>query len=196
MTTVLLFALVLMDLALIGAIFMLNRRQDEQGDAVAELTEERQLITEMRQAVREDLEQTQSKMREAIDRVGHLAAEAEQEVKSGSELLGKELEALITQLSTRFETPLKELATRQRYLDTVYKRIEREKIVIQKIIGRGEKIAKFFDQSVPYQEVLNEIEDKKYVDARSMIAQGITPFKIARELGMSEQEVKLLADIP
>ena len=42
--------------------------------------------------------------------------------------------------------------------------MDRQKTVVQKLIARGEKICKFFDQRVSYEEILDEIEDKKYSD--------------------------------
>lgn len=195
MTTFLLIALILLDIGLLAAVFFLNRRQDAQLELVEELTEERRLLSEMRTNVQEELEAAQFKARETLDKAMRLATEAEMEVKSGGKTIASEMELVVSDLADKFEKPLKEIATRQAYLETLLRRVDEEKTVMQKLIARGEKICKFFDSRVSFEEVLAEIEDKKYSDARSMLARGKTPASIAKELGLSESEVRLVAGL-
>jgi hypothetical protein len=194
-TTFLLTALILLDVGLLAAVIFLNRRQEAQVELVAELTEERRLLAELRTSVQEELEAAQSRSREMLDKVTMMATEAEMEVKSGGETLARELESVADQLTTRFETPLKDLARKQSHVESLLKRVESEKTLLQKLVQRGEKLAKFFDERIPYEDVLSEIADKKYVDARSLLARGVTPAQIAHELGMSESEVRVLAGL-
>lgn len=193
MTTALLFVLLLLDVGLMAAVFFLNRRQQSHIELVEELTEERRLLSELRTSVQEELENAQGKARETLDKAMKLATEAEQEVKSGGTTIATELEAVIGQLTGRFEEPLKELTKKQSYLESLLKRVEQEKVVLTKLISRGEKICKFFDERVSVEQVLDEIEDKKYADARSLLARGKTPSTVATELGMTESEVRLVA---
>jgi regulatory protein YycI of two-component signal transduction system YycFG len=193
MTTALLFILLLLDVGLMAAVFFLNRRQDAHIELVEELTEERRLLAELRTSVQEELENAQGKARETLEKAMKLATEAEQEVKSGGQTIAQDLESVIGQLTGRFEEPLKELTRKQSYLESLLKRVEQEKVVLTKLITRGEKVMKFFDQRVSVEQVLDEIEDKKYADARSLLARGKTPAIVASELGMTESEVRLVA---
>lgn len=195
MTTFLLIALILLDLGLLAAVFLLNRRQDAHMELVEELTEERRLLSEMRNNVQEELEAAQFKARETLDKAVRLATEAEMEVKSGGRTIATEMESVVSDLTEKFEKPLKEIATRQAYLETLLRRVDEEKSVLHKLIARGEKICKFFDARVSFEEVLAEIEDKKYSDARAMLARGKAPASVARELGLSESEVRLVAGL-
>src|SRR6185312_5812937 len=166
MTTLLLATLILLDLGLLAAVFLLSRRQDAQVELVSELTEERRMLSELRTSVQEELEAAQARARETLDKASRLAAEAEQEVRAGGATIGKELEGVVDHLSAKFATPLAELTKKQGYLESMLRRVEVEKATLTKLIARGEKICKFFDDRVPYEEVLAEIEDKKYADAR------------------------------
>lgn len=195
MTTLLLAALILLDLGLLAAVFLLSRRQDAQLELVEELTEERRLLAELRSAVQEELEAAQGKARETLDKASRLAAEAEQEVRTGGSTIAEELTNVADHLASRFEEPLKELARKQSYTESLLRRIEQEKAVVGKLIARGEKLCRFFDQRIPYEEVLAEIEDKKYEDARALLARGKGPAIVATELGMSETEVRLVAGL-
>jgi hypothetical protein len=195
MTTFLLIALILLDVGLLAAVFLLNRKQDAHMEMVEELTEERRLLGELRSNVQEELEAAQFKARETLDKAMRLATEAELEVKSGGKTIASEMESVVTDLADKFEKPLKEIATRQAYLETLLRKVDDEKAVMQKLIARGEKICRFFDSRVSFEEVMEEIEDKKYSDARSMLARGKSPSSIAKELGLSESEVRLVAGL-
>jgi len=195
MTTILLIALILLDVGLLGGVIFLSRRQEAHLELVEELTEERRLITELRASVQEELEAAQSTARATLEQARRLATEAEQEVKSGGHTIAQEMEAVVDGLTVRFEEPLKELSRKQAYLESLLRRVDQEKSVLTKLIARGEKICRFFDDRVPYEEVLEEIEDKKYADARSLLARGKTPAVVAGELGMSESEVRLVAGL-
>lgn len=195
MTPLLLVMLIVLDLALLGAVIWLSRRQEAQVELAMELTEERRLLTELRQSIHEELEAAQSKARATLDKATRLAAEAELEVKSGGQTIAREMDAVATQLTSRFEAPLKELGKRKAGLEALLQKAEREKTVLQKVVARGEKICRFFDERVPYEDVLHEIEDKKYADARKLLARGHAPAAVAVELGMSESEVRLVAGL-
>jgi len=195
MTTILLIALIVLDIVLIGAMIVLGRRQTEQGDVIAEMTEERRLISETASNIREEVHAGQQIFRESLERVTRVAAEAEQEVRAGTEHLTKEVEAIVAQLASRFEDPMRELTRKQQYVESLLKKIETEKVILQKVVLRGEKIAQLFDKKMPYQEVLSELEDKKYTDARYLLSKGMNPTQVARDLGMSESEVKLVAGL-
>jgi hypothetical protein len=195
MTTFLLIALILLDVGLLAAVFLLNRKQDAHMEMVEELTEERRLLGELRTNVHEELEAAQFKARETLEKAMRLATEAELEVKSGGKTIASEMESVVSDLADKFEKPLKEIATRQAYLETLLRKVDDEKAIMQKLIARGEKICRFFDSRVSFEEVMEEIEDKKYSDARSMLARGKSPTSVAKELGLSESEVRLVAGL-
>ncbi|MCX6105000.1 MAG: hypothetical protein NTY08_04115 [Proteobacteria bacterium] len=195
MTNLLLAALILMDLGLIVAVYLLSRRRETHLELVEELTEERRLLAELRTVVQEELEAAQAKARSTLDKAVRLATEAEQEVKAGGQTIAKEMELVVAELTDRFSDPLKELSRKQSYLENLLRRVEDEKTSLQKLLARGEKICRFFDNRVPYEEVLAEIEDKKYADARLLLARGKAPGAVATELGMSETEVRLVAGL-
>ena len=195
MTIFFLAVLILLDAGLLVAVFYLNRRQEAQVELVAELTEERRLLSELRTSVQEELEGAQGKARDVLDRVSHMAAEAEMEVKSGGATLAREMESVASSISARFESPMRDLAKKQVAIEAMLKRVDQQKLLLQKLVARGEKICRFFDDRVPYEEVLEEISDKKYSDARAMLAKGNSPTSVAQELGMSESEVRVLAGL-
>jgi len=196
MLTSLVFVLVIMDICLIAAVFFQNRKRSNNHDElIMEITEERRYLTELRNSIQEELDGSKLQSKEVLRKVTELAMEAEQEVKSGSETIATQMQIVAERLESNFESPLKELAKRQAGLEALYKRMAQEKDLLARMIERAEKLAKFFHKNVPYEDVLEEIQDKKYSDARKLLAQGYKAERVAKELGMTASEVKLLADI-
>ncbi|MBM4250365.1 MAG: hypothetical protein FJ146_00155 [Deltaproteobacteria bacterium] len=195
MTSILIAALIFLDLGLMVAVYTLSRRRETHLELVAELTEERRLLADLRNTVQEELEAAQAKARSTLDKAVKLATEAEQEVKSGAHTIAKEMEQVVSDLTERFADPLKELSRKQTYLESMLRRVEDQKTSLQNLLARGEKICRLLDSRVPLEDVIAEIEDKKYADARLLLARGRSPAAVATELGMSETEVRLVAGL-
>jgi F0F1-type ATP synthase membrane subunit b/b' len=177
------------------AVYSLSRRRETHLELVAELTEERRLLADLRTTVQEELEAAQAKARSTLDRAVKLATEAEQEVKTGAQTIAKEMELVVSELTEKFADPLKELSRKQSYLESMLRRVEDQKTSLQNLLARGEKICRLLDSRVPLEDVIAEIEDKKYADARLLLARGRPPAAVAVELGMSETEVRLVAGL-
>ncbi len=198
MSSSLLVILILVDLVLIGLVVMALRRKKEtpaQVNMLRELDNEHRLIKEMREAVREDLAQRHAEMKVLYEKVAMIATETDVELKSGAQSLQVELEHILADARDRLDTYLEEIDKRRTGLSVLVKKAAEERLLLQKALSRGEKLTKFFDTTVPYQDVLEEIEDKKYVDARHMLAKGVKPAQVARELGLQEAEVQLIASM-
>jgi len=193
MITALLTVLIIADIVLLGLIFAINRRQNDNTELLQELSEERNIIGEIRRATQEELGFVQSDCRDILKKVTHLAAETEQELKNSSTTIAQEMESVVNELREQLAQPLKDLGRRQASLEATLRKIEREKKLIQKLLGKGEKLARFFDKKISYEELVEELEERKYADAMALLAQGHSPESIATELGMSAAEVKLLS---
>jgi hypothetical protein len=195
MQTLFLAVLAILDVALLVAFFRLNRRQDDQVSLLSELTEERQLISSLRSQITHELNSAEGRNRAMMEKVAHLAMEAEEEVKSGGATLAKGLGEVVDQLSGKFEAPLQELARKQASLEALFRKIEQQKLSLKKMIERAETLTAFFDQRVSYEQILLDIEDKKYTDARQLLAKGHNPEKVAQELGIPPSEMRIIANL-
>jgi hypothetical protein len=195
MTVGLLVFLLLCDVGLVLAFYYLNRRQERQDGVLAEITEERLAITELRDRIKADLTAAEATSRAARSDIAKLAAEAELEVKNGGGILAVELEKFVNEFRARIEGNIKEISRKQLSLEKAQKKIEIEREKLTKTVGRAEKLAKFFSKNLPYEEVLAEIEDQKYIDARRLLTQGVAPKAVAAQLGMKESEMDILSSM-
>jgi chromosome segregation ATPase len=191
----LLILVIAMDVALVFAFFKLNRKQEAHQSILRELSEERLMLNDLRNSTREEFKSAQMQLRTLKEQVQYLATEAEQEVKNGVATISAEVEAMISTLTTRFDEPLSELTSKQHYLESLLQRIQAERKTLAQTTERAGAIAKLLKKGANIDDVLKELEDKKFTDIRSMVARGLHPTAIASDLGISEQEVKLVAGL-
>lgn len=196
MTLVVLLVLCVADLGLLAAVFVLSRRQVAYGNSLLEMTEERRLLEELRDGVRAELASAQEQNRQAVEKVGRLALEAEQEVKTGATVMQQSLDTVVAELRGGLEQSLAEVSQHAETLEKLVRQAGRQRLALQRLVQRAERLCRFFDKNVPYEEILDELEDKKYADARALIARGVSAQEIAQELGLTESEVRLIGASP
>lgn len=195
MLTLLISALIGLDVVLLLAVISLSRRRAsvDISRELQDLTEERRYMMELRQSIQEDLESAQARSKLVLNQVTKIAAEAEQEVKIGSDAVAKELEGLVQSLTARFDEPLNQMIAKLHAGEKMLSRLDSERQHLNKSIQRAESLTRFFNEKVPYQHILEELQDKKYQDARQMLARGMKSEQIAKELGLSKAEMEVIA---
>ena len=194
MSAILLF-LVVADVALVFAFLRLSRKQQEHQQFMVQLTEERAMLNDLRQSVREELTSAQIEVKLVKEQVQVLAMEAEQEVKQGIQTISGEIEQIMLTLAERLDGPLNAVTDKQHYVENLIQRLQREKVQLTRLTNRASQLTRFFKEDLPFDEVLKDIEDKKFSDIRALLAQGVKPDRIARDLNVAEQEVRLISGL-
>jgi signal transduction histidine kinase len=195
MISITLALLFVADVILVFLFYRLSRKQNEHSAVMSELTEERAMLSDMRAAIRDELNAARQDVRSMKEQMQVLAAEAEQEVRSGISTISGEIDSLVAQIGQKFDEPLKEMNSKQHYLEKLVQRIQVERQNLARTTERAGAIAKFFQEGVKFEDVIKDIEDKKFSDIRALIAQGQSPANVAREIGVSEKEVRFVAGL-
>jgi regulatory protein YycI of two-component signal transduction system YycFG len=195
MTTTLVVVLILIDLVLLGVIYLMGRQRGNSVDVLKDIYEEKKVLKELRTAIHEEMGRYQIEGRELHKKMQELATEAEMEIKSSGETLSKELDRLLDQLSDRVTDSVEGLGRHRSNVSALIQKSKQERELLNKAVSRAEKLIQFFKRKVPVEEVLEEIEDKKYCDARHLLAKGLSIADVSAEVGLPESEVKLLATV-
>jgi predicted nucleic acid-binding Zn-ribbon protein len=193
--TGLIIILLLVDAGLIYAFWQFIRRRTIEADIVSELAEERRMLEDLRRAARTEIAEGQTRVREASDRVSRMALEAEQEVMGSGGVIRGEVEKVLAGFGGTLDAPLAELSARQDQVQALLRKVESEKNVLRKLLARAEMMCKALDEKAPFEEVLSEMREKKYTDARSLLTRGLSVAMVAAEVELSEAEVRLLAGV-
>ncbi|MBF0441251.1 MAG: hypothetical protein HQK54_05045 [Oligoflexales bacterium] len=193
MNTILLILLIILDITLLAVLYLRSKPKYENPELLREFSEERRMLKELHAGIKEELVSAQQKSRETLEKVSTLAAEIDMDVKSGGKSLKEELNQVLQELAERVEQPIKQINQKHTAMENLLRRVDKEKKLLIKAISRAEELSKFFNKNIPYEEVLEELTDKKYSDARQLLSQGLPPSEIAKELNMTESEVNILA---
>jgi type I site-specific restriction-modification system R (restriction) subunit len=187
--------LLALDFFIAYAMFRLSRKQSEHHLILKEMSEERSLLTDLRQSIRDELSAAQNQVRSMKQQVQVLATEAEQEVQNGVTQITSATGDIIAELSTRFDTPMEQLNEKQHYIEHLIQRLQTERKQLIKTIEKAQALAQVFRDGVRAEDILEEIEDKKYTDVQKLLAKGLPSKQVATQLGLPEQEVRVIASI-
>ena len=182
------------DIILIVGFLRLQGRQVASSEIIRELTEERAMLTDLRNQIRSEMAAAQQQARTLKDQMQVLATEAEQEVRQGVSGIAQEVDAIISGVAQRLDGPMKALNEKQHYIVRLAKDAQREREQLSRIVTRAENLAKILKSTGSWEDVVDEIEAKRMADMRALLTKGIAPEKIARDLGVSEQQVKLISE--
>lgn len=195
METLLLIVLILMDILLFGYVYFSNRTKGTGSSLIDEMREERRIIDELRAGLKDQIAAAEDRIVKLQEKVVAMASEAEYEHEGTKKLLTENTEDLLAQMEKKLAEPLDEINERcdraHRFLD----KVNQQRQGLLKALAKAETITKFFNKELPYNELLEEIEDKKYLDARHMLSRGRKPEDVASELNMPVSEVRLLLSL-
>ena len=143
----------------------------------------------------EELKNLSRDAKDTYDKINIIAAEAALELENAGSVISSQVEKVLEDVSTDINSNFEKIAVNRSSLEEFNLSIEKNKKSLNRLVNRAEKLVKFFNENVPYEQVLEEIEDKKYMDARHLLASGYSPEEVSSELNLSESEIKLLVSI-
>ncbi|MFK7824191.1 MAG: hypothetical protein AB8G05_08540 [Oligoflexales bacterium] len=192
MTNTFLILLTLFDVGILIFLYLLLQRKQGSDELLQDLTEERRLLNNLKNEVKSEVDRASELTQIQLKKIMKLAAEVEQDATLSKENLASHLEEVFTEFTQKLESPMLELTKKHHLLENMLRKVDFEKKRLLKAIQKGEKICRFFHNDLPYDELLKDIELKKYEDARKLLTQGYSSEKVATELGMRVSEVELL----
>ncbi|MFW7381824.1 MAG: hypothetical protein ACOH5I_23665 [Oligoflexus sp.] len=164
-------------------------------EILKEIHEEKRRSKELQLSFREEVQQFHQQAKDLHQRMVQLATEAEMEIKSSGSTLSAELDRLLADLSKKVDVSVEDITRHRSSISALIQKAQRERQFLSKSVTKAEKLIQFFKSKVPVEEVLEEIEDKKYLDARHLLAKGLSVEEVATEIGLPISEVNLLATV-
>ena len=194
MSTLVLGAIIAVDILLIAGMYILLRNQRGTDLAVSDLTAERELISNLQSTIKRDISATNAEQKTMMSKLSKIAAEIEQEVSTQKSGITENLDEITSELAKEFEAPLRELTRKQNALEALYKRLKQERSEVEKATAKAAQLTKFFNDKVPYEDILSELEDKKYMDARRLLSKGLSTDEVSNRLGLPIAEIEVMGN--
>lgn len=187
--------LLLLDLALVAGIFLYLKYNKNQSGVLEAITEERIALKRIRAEFDDALQQAHGTIDKKLSQFRQLAAETEREATSAKTRIKEALESVLEEFGNKLEEPLKEFSRRQNSLEGMIRLSGQTRDSLLEAVRKGEVLSKFFHEDIPYEQLLKDIELKKYDDARKLMVKGVPREQIARELGLRSAEVDLIQSL-
>ena len=176
-------------------MYILLRNQKGTDLAISDLTAERELISNLQSTIKKDISITNAEQKTMMSKLSMIAAEIEQEVSSQKSGITENLDEITSELAKEFEAPLRELTRKQNAIEALYKRLKQERLEVDRATEKASQLIKFFNDKVPYEDILSELEDKKYMDARRLLSKGMSPDEVSNRLGLPVAELEVMGNI-
>lgn len=193
MINLLLIVLVVIDLILIAALFLSKKDQSVSSEILSEISQEKRAIKELSESLKADIQMQTAEANGLFKKINAIAAESDILLNNCKSELNADVKKSLDAYLDRFEENQIEVQMIFKKLQGLKNKITSENELLKTNIKKAEKLSRFFENKVPYEELLEDIEDKKYVDARHLLAKGYSDKKVASEVGLPINEVQLIA---
>lgn len=195
MISFLLVLVLVFDICLLLYVYFSSKKQVRYTDLLNVFKEERLVLEEMRGSFKEEVSHAKKELKALCQRAETIVTESEmifQQAKSNIDEASKELSS---EISSHLSMSLLDVQKRCENLDRLMRQSEFNKNLLLKGIEKAEILTQFFNEKIPYEELIEEIEDKKFVDARTLLSKGVCAEDVARQVNMPLSEVRLLLGI-
>jgi len=195
MESILITFLFLFDCIILFVFLRSRQRPGQELEAIETLAEERKMLSNLLIDFKRENSDLRYEMNTKLARVQELAAEIDHEIQVSKSHIQEIGQLTAQQIKELIDKPIDELSRKFISTKKLVAHLEKEQEILSRVILKGQKICEFLDQKVPYEEILTDLEDKKYADTRALLALGKTPREISISLGLTEGEVRLIAGL-
>ena len=192
METLLLIFLVIVDFGLLIYVYFLSKSRAESPEFLKEMATERKIVEELRASLKDQALESQNEIKKLTEKVTVLVTEAEMEYEKIKNVLDASTSDLIKEIERKLDDPVAYITKKCDVVQHNLDAISKEKDALLLALKKAETLSKFFNEKLSYEDLLEEIEDKKYVDARHLLSKGVSPKDISAQLNIPQSEVELL----
>ena len=91
---------------------------------------------------------------------------------------------------------MRALNEKQHFIAQLSKDAQKERELLARVVARAENAAKLLNAGDSWEDIVDQLEVRRYADIRALLARGVQPERIASDLGVSAQEVRLVSGTP
>ncbi|MDD9950335.1 MAG: hypothetical protein OXT67_02095 [Zetaproteobacteria bacterium] len=180
------------DLLLLAAIFYFRRGRVIDKQLLHDITEEHRRTHELMHKVKEEIMLAHDNENSKMRQMNQLAAETEQSLEN----FRLESEQLWRQQVTEMEQVIDQIIEKSKLtqvdLSVCLEKSKRCRDRLNRSLQRAETLAQFFSKDIPYDQIMRDIEMKKYEEAKRMLREGYDRQSVAAEVGLSMTEIDLI----
>lgn len=184
--------LIVFDVALSFLVWKQHSKPPVSDQLLADIHIERQEIMKIRQEIMDEISSTKNQLNQQFEKIKQFSSELDADVQDAPQNLKKILQESQKSFLIECDKPLQKLTQKQLEIEGTIRKIQKERKKIQSSIEHGEVIIQSLHNNRSWDDVINDIQNKKYDNARSLLAQGMPQSDVMMDLGLSHTEIQLL----
>lgn len=191
--TILIAALIIFDAVL---LVMYMKKDKKSTDALAVLKEvhrEKTELTRLKDQLKAELAEQKDQHRQQMTKITAIAAEMDMDVQTFKDTIGQDLDQMLSNFTGKCEEQQSKARKHNFALEAMIKSCDEQHKLLLRSIKRAERLTKFFAKDLPYEDIIADLTTKKYQDARAMMTSGVPAQQVARELGLTDSELQVMA---
>lgn len=191
--TILIAALIVFDAVL---LFLYLKKDKKSTDALAVLKEvhrEKTELVRLKDQLKAELAEQKDQHRKQMTKITAIAAEMDMDVQTFKDTIGQDLDQMLTGFTAKCEEQQNKARKHNFALEAMIKSCDEQHKLLLRSIKRAERLTKFFAKDLPYEDIIADLTTKKYQDARAMMTSGVPAHQVARELGLTDSELQVMA---
>ena len=157
------------------------------------LDRERGELNTLRKSISADLARAEELSQETLQKLKALASQADYEWETLTSKISEVGPLLEAQSKKIITESLQEANKSSLYLSKLCKQGEHIQIGLEDAVIRSQKLLRVIGSNAPTDELLNDIQDEKYAEARRMLSEGIEAHQVSKKLGITLGEVILIS---
>jgi len=160
-----------------------------------DISKTHQEVLRQKKEIFEYVDRYHLKLHEQEKKLISIAAELEKDLEKAIKLIEGEVQEFSDRLVEKFSEPIQIMNKKKSSLILLNKKADQRTQSLAVMLRKVENLLRFFQKSVPYERVLEDIETKKFQDTESLLSQGVPISQISREVGLTENEVALVRSV-
>lgn len=193
MTTILIAALLVFDAVLLVLYLKKERKTTDALGVLKEVHKERSELTALKDRLSTELAQHNEQHRQQMAKISAIAAEMDMDVQTFKDTISQDLDGMLGKFTDSCKEQQNKARKHNLALEAMINTCDTQHKLLLRSIKRAERLTKFFAKDMPYEDIIADLTTKKYQDARAMITSGMPAQQVAKELGLSDSELQLMA---
>lgn len=192
-TTILIAALIIFDAILLYLYLRKERNSTDALQVLKEVHRERTELIALKDQLRSELAAQKEQHSQQMTKITAIAAEMDMDVQTFKDTISKDLDQMLGNFTDTCKEQQNKARKHSLALEAMINNCDSQHKLLLRSIKRAERLAKFFTKDMPYEDIIADLTTKKYQDARAMITSGVPAHQVAKELGLSDSELQVMA---
>lgn len=195
MMQTLVLTFLILDVVLIFVVFQKLKQASPIRGSLAEIIEERKIIKELAQELKQDASQCLAHNKSTLEQIKLIAAQVEMDLKKNPDTLKEQTQKAFDELVRQLDAPIHEVIAQKNSLQNIMHKIEADRKTLSIVLAQAEKLKQFFAHNTTYQKLIESIDIEKYSDVRRLLAQGMPLERVAENMGLLVDDVRMIRDM-